>query len=287
MISLVKVSILIAGIAGVAAAKGSCKAPKYAHHLYHDFRSLDDTGELYNSEPANITSDAQSSAAPVQPGYLTSDAFVNDWGIQSWGSPASKIAPYRKQYSNQNVYIQRDPETSETHLVLRAYRNSDFVSSGEIDTKIANIFHASITVRARVRGDSGTCAGIFTYFDGENESDIEILTRDPTNHVRYTNQPGLDADGNVIPEASSDVDLPNGAVWTEWHDHRLDWTPKLSSWYLDGKLVLTKTTGIPQEPSSVILNMWGDGGLWTGDIEIGSAAYLEIQWIKISYNTSD
>ncbi|KAL4880652.1 concanavalin A-like lectin/glucanase domain-containing protein [Aspergillus karnatakaensis] len=273
--------------------------PSYAHRIFHDFRNLDDTGSLYNGEPAQIETDEESSSATVQEGYLTSSAFTNDFRIQTWGSPVTGDTPIRKEYSNGNVYIretpsaspvhrghQRDEETSQTHLVLRAHRNADFVSSGEIDTTVSNIFHASITVRARVRGDAGTCAGIFTYFDDNNESDIEILTRDPTNHIRYTNQPGLDADGNEIPEASSDVELLNGAVWTEWHDHRIDWTPELSAWYLDGEVATTKTYGIPQEPSTVIINMWGDGGLWTGDIAVGAAAYLEIQWIEILYNTA-
>lgn len=106
-----------------------------------------------------------------------------------------------------------------------------------------------------MRGGSGACAGIFTYFDDDNESDIEILTRDETNHIRYTNQPGLDDAGNEIPEASTDAVMKNGAVWTEWNDHRLDWTPELSAWYVNGEQAVTKTYGIPKNPSSVILNM--------------------------------
>jgi hypothetical protein len=117
------------------------------------------------------------------------------------------------------------------------------------------MFHASIRVRARVRGDAGVCAGIFTYYDDNNESDIEILTRDPTNHIRYTNQPGLDEDGNEIPGASVDAVMAGGAVWNEWNDHRLDWTEDLSVWYLNGELVHNKTYGVPSEPSLAILNM--------------------------------
>lgn len=108
MISLLKISILLAGTVGAQAAyhatTGGAEAT-YAHRLFHDFRSLDDTGNLYSSEPANIASDEESSAAPVQPGYLSSDAFVNDWGIQTWDSSAGDETPLRKQYSNQNVYI--------------------------------------------------------------------------------------------------------------------------------------------------------------------------------------
>lgn len=129
------------------------------------------------------------------------------------------------------------------------------MSTAEIDSKVSDMLYASIRVRARVLGAPGACAGIFTYFDDDNESDIEILTRDPENHIRYTNQPGLDENQNEIPEASSDVVMEGGAVWSDWNDHRLDWTPELSSWYLNGNLAVTKTYGIPQIPSSILINM--------------------------------
>ncbi|KAL3472069.1 concanavalin A-like lectin/glucanase domain-containing protein [Aspergillus californicus] len=286
MITVAKIAILLAGVAAAHKERRCAgSAPSYTHRIFNDFRSLDTAGNLYNAEPANITNDEDSSAASVQTGFLTSDAFVNDWGIQTWGSPAGKDTPVRKQYSNQNVYIARNEHTSATQLVLRAYRNENFMCTAEIDSKVSDMFYASIRVRARVRGDPGACAGIFTYFDDDNESDIEILTRDPTNHIRYTNQPGLDEDGNEIPEASSDV-VMDGAVWNDWNDHRLDWTPGLSSWYLNGKLAVTKTYGIPREPSSLLMNIWGDGGSWSGNMTIGSAAYLEIQWIEVLFNTS-
>ncbi|KAL4863178.1 hypothetical protein BDV12DRAFT_189852 [Aspergillus spectabilis] len=277
MFSLVKISFLLTGVAAAQEAT-------YAHRIFHDFRALNKC--RYSGEPANITNDEASAAAPVQSGYLTSDAFVNDFGIQTWGSPVSEDSPVRKLHSNQNVYIERSEDGSSTHLTLRAYRNEDFISTAEVESKVHNIFHASIRVRARVRGDAGTCAGIFTYYDDDNESDIEILTRDPTNHIRYTNQPGLDEDGNEIPGASTDAVMAGGAVWTDWNEHRLDWTDERSSWYLNGELAHTKTHGIPSEPSTFILNMWGDGGEWTGDMEIGSAAYLDIEWIEILYNTA-
>ncbi|KAL4816971.1 concanavalin A-like lectin/glucanase domain-containing protein [Aspergillus spinulosporus] len=293
MSSLLKISILLAGMAAAQNTECGCystdgvTAATYTNRIYHDFRSLDETGTLYTGEPANITNDDESSAAPVQTGYLTSDAFVNDFGIQTWGSPASEDTPLRKQYSNANVYIEHDGSSSSTHLTLRSYRNADFVSTAEIDSKLHNIFHASITVRARVRGAPGACAGIFTYLDDKTESDIEILTRDPSTHIRYTNQPGLDDDGNEIPGASTDAVLPNGAVWTDWVEHRLDWTPELSAFYANGELVETKTYGIPDAPSSFIVNIWGDGGSWSGTPDVGSAAYLDIQWIEVLFNTSD
>lgn len=80
----VKISILLAGVAVANEAECDCYATTgvtsatYIHRIYHDFRYLDNTGSLYNDEPANITNDQDSSAAPIQPGFLASDAFVND-----------------------------------------------------------------------------------------------------------------------------------------------------------------------------------------------------------------
>jgi hypothetical protein len=111
------------------------------------------------------------------------------------------------------------------------------------------MMYASINIRARVRGDNGTCAGIFTYADDTNESDIEILTSDPKSLVRLTNQPG------ATPGASSDFELPGNASWSDWQTYRLDWTPTTSAWYVNGSLVLTKTVNIPKVPSLIILNL--------------------------------
>jgi beta-glucanase (GH16 family) len=109
--------------------------------------------------------------------------------------------------------------------------------------------------KGRVRGDAGACAGIFTYADADNESDIEILTQDPTTLYRLTNQPGLDGNGELITDASSKATLPGGANWTDWQTYRLDWTPTLSAWYVNDQLVITKSINVPKLPSAVILNM--------------------------------
>jgi hypothetical protein len=44
--------------------------------------------------------------------------------------------------------------------------------------------HASIRIRAKVVGSKGACAGMFTYFDDDNESDIEILTKENDDRIK-------------------------------------------------------------------------------------------------------
>lgn len=43
---------------------------------------------------------------------------------------------------------------------------------------------------------------------------------------------------------------------------------------------------VPRDPAGLIVNMWSDGGPWTGNMSLYDAAYLQIQYIEIVYNTS-
>jgi beta-glucanase (GH16 family) len=161
---------------------------------------------------------------------------------------------------------------------------NNFVSISEIDTKLDNIKYASIQIRARVRGASGAVAGMFTYADDSNESDIEILTRDANTEVRCTNQPSVNSRGDVVPQAETDVTMKN-SNWGQWNTYRLDWTSSSSAWYINGVNTVNKTYSIPTKPSSFILNMWSDGGVWSGPMPVGQSAYLDIGWIDMAYNT--
>jgi beta-glucanase (GH16 family) len=119
----------------------------------------------------------------------------------------------------------------------------------------ANIFYASIRIQARVFGNSGAVAGLFTYLNDSTESDIEILTRDPADKIRYTNQPSTNAQGHTIAAAGIDATLPDAVQWTDWTTQRLDWTPSMSAWYANDILVANNTYGIPNLPSYLVLNM--------------------------------
>lgn len=132
---------------------------------------------------------------------------------------------------------------------------------------------------------SGACAGIFTYHSKNIESDIEILTSDPPYHIRYANQPDYDPIKNrEIPGASTIADLP--VPWTEWTTHRLDWFPDFSRWYSDGELRDSRTYRVPSKPSMVVINLWSDGGFWTGDMLLGESVRIGIEWIELVYNVS-
>jgi len=259
----------------------------FQYHRFYDFRDVG-TDSIYDHEPANVTSPQSNGDEPGQQGYLNSTAFAKDWKIQNWGHEREgPNYPVTVQMSPQNVFILRNPEESSTsHLTLRSYRAKHFTSTAELEGLQRNLLHASIRFHARVRGATGVVAGMFTYLNDSQESDIEILTRDPPNRIRYTNQPSVGSDGWDVPGASSEVELPAPIVWTDWVTHRLDWTPNMSSWYADGQWLLDKEYGVPRLPSYLVLNLWSNGGDWSGNMSLGSAAYLDIQWIDMVFNKS-
>lgn len=153
------------------------------------------------------------------------------------------------------------------------------------------LLHASIRIRARVAGSPGACAGMFTYYSDDQESDIEILTRDEHNVMRATNQPGVDSRGIVIPEASTQVTFSpansnTDGSWADWNEYQLDWLPGRSEWFINGVSKLNKTYGVPTEPSNFQIKMWSDGSAWTGNMSVGGLATLDIEWIDMVYNTT-
>ncbi|EEH41959.1 hypothetical protein PAAG_03880 [Paracoccidioides lutzii Pb01] len=132
----------------------------------------------------------------------------------------------------------------------------------------------------------GAVAGIFTYYSRTVESDIEILTSDPSTQVRYANQPDWDPITDLeIPGASTIAQIP--IPWTTWATHRLDWFPNMSRWYLNNDLQDEKDYHVPDKPSMLALNLWSDGGEWSGNMTIGSTVLMGIEWIEVAYNTSN
>lgn len=194
-------------------------------------------------------------------------------------------------------------------MTLRTERLEKFQSVAEIESKINTIRHASVRVRMRVAGDSGAVAGVFLYESDNNESDLEVLTKDKPELFRATNQPALDSRGQVIKDATSIIHIPlpdsvppvtggtsaslspnATAVITkngtrgDWNNYRMDWLPTSTEWIVNGQLVETKTYGVPKLHSHLAINLWSNGGSWSGEMDIGSLAYMDLEWIEMVYN---
>ncbi|EAT85366.1 hypothetical protein HBI56_136450 [Parastagonospora nodorum] len=255
--------------------------PQYfQYYRFYDFRNL--AGGFDTAPPLINDTQNASALSTWQPSIFNSDNWISDWGIQNWSKPATDDFPVPLTNSYANIYM--GEEDNSTFLTLRTSRHNDHQTAGEIENQQKNLMHVSMRMYGRVVGDPGAVAGFFTFYDDSNESDIEILTRDPKDQTRYTNQPSVDKSGNEIAAASTGP--TNLAPWDEWQTHRIDWLPKDSFWYLNDKQVAANTYSVPRKPSYLVLNMWGDGGEWSGNMTVGDHAEFQIQWIEMTFNTS-
>lgn len=197
-----------------------------------------------------------------------------------------------------NVFLTPPPANmsgsneNNTHLTLRTTRNSVFQSVAELDSLETDMEYLSLRVRARVipvddgagQGssvDEGAVAGVFSYHSDSQESDFEVLTREDSGSVRVSNQPDGDVEG-----ASLAVRLPEGVKWTEWAEWRLDWFKGQSRWWVGGMEVGNMTVNVPRVGSWVVVNLWGDGGSWSGEMAVGGEVRLGVEWVEVVYNVS-
>jgi hypothetical protein len=282
----------------------------FTYHRFHDWRNI----AIAANPPAAISSEINATAAFATSNFFISDAWTGDWTTQNWNnsdSRGSSDATILMINSPNNVYIGTSPslplpipidlpeaeksnDTSPdytSYLTLRTKRLPDFQSAAEVDSNEKNFQYLSARFLARVIGSPGACAGMFTYLPNNNaqliqEADIEILTGGPRDMVQYTNQPSNDKNGNPYPQATVNSTNPGIRDWTLWNTYRLDWMPKMTSWYVNGLKVAQIGFQAPRDPSSLILNMWSDGGGWTGNMSLYDEAYLQIQWMEVVYNTS-
>ena len=163
--------------------------------------------------------------------------------------------------------------------------------AAEITFEEFKAVHASIRVFGRIRGSPGAVAGIFTYLNDTQESDIEVLTRDPEQYVQYTNQPSSTGapDWAPIPGSTVNVTLAQSWSYTDWNVHRLDWTPGRSVFFVNDIQMNTTELHVPvaSPPSEIYINMWSANSTWSGSMDIGDSAEFDIQWVELLFNVTD
>jgi hypothetical protein len=192
--------------------------------------------------------------------------------------PAAKNTDKTKEYSS--------------YLTLSTARISKTnQEAGEITFKEFNATYASVRVYGRVRGAPGGVAGIFTYQNDTQEIDIEMFTRSPSNYIQYSNQPASSGEPKWIPVpgASSNMTLPPGQRYTDWHVHRFDWTKDRTAVFVDSTQTNTTTLNVPviSPPSKIYLDMWSSASDWTGNMVVGNSAEFDIQWVELLFNSTD
>lgn len=268
------------------------EASYFSGHSFFDFRNL---GE-YARVPPVIDDADEAAGAEVTSEYFKTTEWTNMWWISSWnnGQGKRKDATVYMVNSPNNIYIE-DAKGSNlgspsTWLTLRTQRNDDFQSAAELETVDPGFQYLSVRMLARTIGAPGAITALFTYRGSEDwygvqESDIEVRTSDPRHKIQYTNQPSYTEDGEEeIPEATRNATLPGRATWSDWAVHRLDWTPGQTRWFVNGLEAASIAFQTPRDPCKLLLNVWSDGGSWAGNMSVGAAAYMQIQWLEVLYN---
>ncbi|OAA56450.1 Concanavalin A-like lectin/glucanase [Cordyceps fumosorosea ARSEF 2679] len=278
----------------------------YTHHAFFDFRQLTPRA----SPPAIIGDAAAVAAAPPTSDFFTSDTWTAFWEVETWdnskGGASRRRSSSKNTLSNDatvyminsasNIFIEKAAADGSdggsdvaTFLTMRTARLADFQTAAEFQTSRADYHFLSLRMRARTVGAPGAVTAMFTYRGSPDparvqEADVEVLTRGPRSVMQYTNQPSDLPDGEVAGATRNASVAP--AAWSEWAAHRLDWTPARSTWYVDGREAASIALQVPRDPAAVNFNAWSDGGSWSGNMTVGAAASLQIQWIEMLYNTT-
>ncbi|KAK0665977.1 concanavalin A-like lectin/glucanase domain-containing protein [Cercophora samala] len=266
----------------------------FSKHRFFDFRNHDHHATV----PPVIAEVKDTPNAPVTSPFFNSTDWTDFWMISNWNNShgTRQDSSLLMVNSPNNVYLEANPSPTnpspKSWLSLRTQRLPEFQTAAEIESLSAKFKFVSLRMLARTIGAQGAITAMFTYRHSEEysqvqESDLEIRTSDPKNLIHCTNQPSLNSSGDVEARASKNATMPDGLEWSDWAVHRLDWTPGRTTWYVDEVEVARIEFQTPREVSNVILNAWSDGGEWTGDMEVGGSAYLQVQWFEILYNTTE
>ena len=279
----------------------------FTHHYFIDFRNI----SIPTSPPPNITSADTAGTEPFTSNYFNSPPWSSFWSINNATGlyNFSDDSHHPQVASAGNIFISHgdgdndgDDDSSShnngTYLTLRTSRTSRFQSVAEMDSLERSMKYLSVRARLRVLAsndsagqqsavETGGVFGMFTYQSDTQESDLEILTSDDSHTIHCSNQPDYNAKtGDAVADASTAVGMPEGSQWTRWTTQRLDWRDGMSSWWVDGVNVLNKTKNVPSKPSGVVLNLWSDGGVWSGNMTVGREVRVGVEWIEIVYNVS-
>ncbi|KAL6242533.1 hypothetical protein RBB50_010673 [Rhinocladiella similis] len=257
---------------------------KFENYAFTDFRSL---SNYSINQPPSITAEENLGEENVTSPYFAQPPFSDQWEIRRGIRNAESDVPMI--YSARNAYISKDSGSggSQTYLTLRTTRLQDFQSVVQLVNN-PNILHASMRTRMKILPDGkdghnvarGAVVGFFTYEADTQESDIEVLTKDPLDKVQLSTQPA----SKTTPGAGANVKIPNGKKWTDWVDYRLDWFAGKNIWYLDGQNMFNTTDSVPTEPSHLMFNLWSNGQSFSGKMRVGREVYVAVQWIEIAYN---
>ncbi len=143
---------------------------------------------------------------------------------------------------------------------------------GQIETRTADHLYGSYRARLKLPDVPSSITGFFLYKqpDFEHEIDIEIMNS-PCGTIWFTTY----ASGEVSNtyETSLTFDPTAG-----FHEYRFDFYPGEVSFYVEGELLQSFGSGLPEEPMHLMLNAWFPD--WLEAEKPLENTTLLVDWIK-------
>lgn len=128
---------------------------------------------------------------------------------------------------------------------------------------------------------------MFFYYDDTQESDIEWLSdrhsgaNGGVRQIWFTNQ-DANGDGEATEQG---VNPPANATSSE-HEYRIDWTPNLVQFFIDGQEAWKTTSDVPSVPGPWLWNNWSNGDhAWSAGPPAKDAVF-KIKKIEMYYDTA-
>ncbi|KAF1830396.1 concanavalin A-like lectin/glucanase [Decorospora gaudefroyi] len=262
-------------------------AATYQFHRFYDFRNLHEslsriaTSTSLNDAIPNSASSKIISAAP----------WGSGWNARKWFRPAPRKDTVDMQYTPSSISISEVSEPSQEDSTCLSLHTTRLPNGTQLASELQfteyNVTYASIRMSARIHGVSGAIAGFFTYRNDTAESDIELPTGGAANSVHFSNQPTTNPSTDAPIQGSTfNVSLSADQPTSTWNNYRLDWVKGRSAWYVNGVQSADTEVNVPDAESMIILNLWSNGGNFSGRMDTGGEAWFDIQWVELLFNAT-
>jgi hypothetical protein len=196
---------------------------------------------------------------------------TSTWGLADWNIGD------RTQFGNQPEFGSDNADTF-ISLPLDTY-NPNLPGQRVLGTEIYSLQNFNNTggieylARARLRSHApGLVAAFFTYNQKRqkggwisDEIDFEVLSKQAFSKVLMTSWNDWGTAGSNYGDGVHHLgfmpDLPS-YDWREWNDYALRWYPDRVEWYVNGALVQTLASPVPDQDQPVRASLWAGGTTW-------------------------
>ncbi|CAH1670419.1 family 16 glycosylhydrolase [Chelatococcus asaccharovorans] len=138
-----------------------------------------------------------------------------------------------------------------------------FLGNEAISLQTFSLDNGPLAFEARMKSDQtqpGVVIGFFTFAGpraSHDEIDWELMSKryDVAQTNPYHNE-------DLSEGHPKDHDLPGGQGI--YHDYRIEWYKGVVIWKIDGTIVRTETSIVPEKPMNLHFNIWGAPSNWVG-----------------------